>query len=94
MDRKHRIIRLIENYINDFQGQSVKEMYGEGSIIKIHDIFYSTTQKSVLVEAIVILGDLINENLMDRKMADILIQDALVYFYPEHSNKIYVRFDA
>ena len=92
-DRKRKIIRLIENYINDFQGDSVQEIYGKGSHIKIHEIMYSTSTKSVLIEAIVILGDAINEDTMDRKLADILIQDALVYFYPEQSIKAYVRFD-
>ena len=92
-DRKRRVIRLLENYINDFQGESVQEMYGKGSHIKIHEIMYSTGAKSVLVEAVVVLGDIINENTMDRRLADVLIQDALVYFYPEHSVKAYVRFD-
>ena len=92
-DRKRRVIRLLENYINDFQGEAVQEMYGKGSHIKIHEIMYSTGAKSVLVEAVVVLGDIINENTMDRRLADVLIQDALVYFYPEHSVKAYVRFD-
>jgi len=92
-DRKRRVIRLIENYINEFQGESVQEMYGKGSQIKIKEIMYATSAKSILVEAVIVLGDVINENVMDRKLADILIQDALVYFYPEHSIKAYVRFD-
>lgn len=92
-DRKRRVIRLLENYINDFQGESVQEMYGKGSHIKIHEVMYSTGAKSVLIEAVVVLGDVINENTMDRRLADVLIQDAIVYFYPEHSVKAYVRFD-
>lgn len=92
-DRKRRVIRLLENYINDFQGEAVQEMYGKGSHIKIHEVMYSTGAKSVLIEAVVVLGDEINENTMDRRLADVLIQDAIVYFYPEHSVKAYVRFD-
>ena len=92
-DRKRRVIRLLENYINDFQGEAVQEMYGKGSHIKIHEVMYSTGAKSVLIEAVVVLGDVINENTMDRRLADVLIQDAIVYFYPEHSVKAYVRFD-
>lgn len=92
-DRKRRIIRLLESYMNEFQGESVQEMYGKGSKIKIHNIDYSTNTNSLFLEAIIVLGDLINEEVMDRKLADILIQDALIYFYPDLSVKTYVRFD-
>lgn len=92
-DKKRRLYRLIENYINDFQGNAVQELYGKGSYIKIHNIDYSITERTILMEAIIILGDVITEEHMDRKLADILIQDALQYFYPECSVKTYVRFD-
>ena len=36
LDKKQRLFRLIENYINDFQGESVQKIYGEGSKIKVH----------------------------------------------------------
>lgn len=92
-DRKRRVIRLIEIYLNDFQGESVHEIYGKNSRIKIHDISYSTNTNSILIESIIVLGDLINEEVMDKKLADILIQDALVYFYPDVPINSYVRFD-
>ena len=93
LDKKRRIFRLIENYINDYQGDSVQTMYGKGAYIKIHNINYSITQKSILMEAVIILGDLITEEVMDRGLADILINDAMIYFYPEYSIKTYIRFD-
>lgn len=93
MDKKRRLFRLIENYINDYQGGAVQEMYGKGSYIKIHNLNFSVTQQSVLLEAVIILGELITEEHIDRKLADILIQDSLIYFFPECSIKTYVRFD-
>jgi hypothetical protein len=93
MDKKRRLYRLIESYINDFQKDAVQEMYGKGSYIKIHNLNFSVTKSVVLLEAVIILGDLITEQQMDRNLADILIQDALVYFFPETSVKTYVRFD-
>jgi hypothetical protein len=93
LDKKRRLFRLIENYINDYQGGAVQEMYGKGSYIKIHNLNFSVTQQSVLLEAVIVLGDLITEEHMDRKLADVLIQDAIVYFFPECSIKTYVRFD-
>jgi hypothetical protein len=92
-DRKRRVIRLLESYLNDFRGEAVQEMYGNGSKIKIHDILYSTNSNSLMLETVIVLGDVINEDVMDRKLADILIQDALVYFYPDIPIKTYVRFD-
>lgn len=93
LDKKRRLFRLIESYINDFQGAAVQEMYGKGSYIKVHNLNFSVTQQSVLLEVVIILGDVITEQHMDRHLADILIQDALVYFFPETSVKTYVRFD-
>lgn len=90
---KHKIFRLLEHYMNKFRADAVQEIYGVNSYIKIHNMNFSLNEKSVLVEAVVILGDTINENTVDRQLADILIQDAIFYFYPEHSIKAYVRFD-
>ena len=83
----------MESYMNDFRGNAVQEMYGKGSYIKIHNLNFSVTQQSVLLEAVVVLGDLITEEHIDRALADVLIQDAMVYFFPECSVKTYVRFD-
>ena len=91
MDKKRRLYRLID--INDFQGDAVQEMYGKGSRIKIHNLNFSVTKSVVLLEAVIVLGDLITEEHIDKKLAEILIQDALVYFFPETSVKTYVRFD-
>jgi hypothetical protein len=52
---------------------------------------YST--KSVLFEIVIVLGETINESVMDKSLAEILIQDALVYFFPDQKIKTYVRFD-
>ena len=93
MDRKRKLFLLIESYMNDFRGDAVQEMYGKGSYIKIHSLNFSITQQSILLEAVIILGDLITEEYMDRSLADVLINDAMVYFYPECSIKTYVRFD-
>lgn len=79
--------------MNDFQGKSVQEMYGDGARIKVHSMNHSYTEKSVLFEIVIVLGDTINESVMDKTLANILIQDALVYFFPDQKIKTYVRFD-
>lgn len=53
----------------------------------------SLSQKALLFEVVIVLGETINEEVIDRKLADILVQDALVYFFPDQSVKTYVRWD-
>ena len=93
LDRKRRLFRLIENYMNDFQGNAVQEMYGNGAKIKVHSMNESYSEKSILFEIVIVLGNTINESVMDKTLANILIQDALVYFFPDQKIKTYVRFD-
>jgi hypothetical protein len=93
LDKKRRLYRLLETYINDFRGDAVQEMYGKGTKVKIHNINFGTTSKSIFIESIIILGEIINESVIDKSLVDILIQDAMVYFYPEASLRTYVRID-
>ncbi len=93
LDKKRRFFRLIETYINDFRKDSIEEMYGVGTKIKIHSMSESVSQNAILFEVVIVLGNTISEEVMDRKLADILVQDALTYFFPNQSIKTYVRWD-
>jgi hypothetical protein len=79
--------------MNDFQGDYVQEMYGDGAKIKVHSMNESYSEKSILFEIVIVLGNTINESVMDKTLANILIQDALVYFFPDQKIKTYIRFD-
>ena len=92
-DKKRRLFRLIETYMNDFHKEAVENVYGKGTYIKIHSMTESYSTKSLLFEVVIVLGDTISEQVMDRTLADILIQDALVYFFPDQNIKTYVRWD-
>jgi hypothetical protein len=93
LDKKQRLYRLIESYINDSKGNAVQEVYGKGTKIKIHNINFGVTSKYVLIEAVIILGDTINEQTIDKELANILIQDASVYFFSDYIIKTLIRFD-
>lgn len=93
MDKKQRLYCLIESYINDSKGNAVQEVYGKGTKIKIHNINFGVTSKYVLIEAVIILGDTINEQTIDKELANILIQDASVYFFSDYIIKTLIRFD-
>jgi len=71
----------------------VESIYGKKSKIKPHAVTFGVSDNSVLVELVVILGDTINEDTLDTSLAEILIQEALVYFFPEKTIKTIIRWD-
>lgn len=93
LDKKRRFFRLIERYVNDFRGDAVREFYGDNAKIKIHSMNIGMKDKSIMLEVVVMLGDTINEDVLDDTMARILVQDSMVYFFPESTLKTYIRFD-
>lgn len=93
MDKKRRLFRLIEYYINDFRKDAVEGYYGKGSRVKIHTMNYSITNKTILFEVVVILAGTITEETLDRTLVDVLLQDALVYIFPDQKISAYVRWD-
>jgi hypothetical protein len=93
LDRKQRIFRLIETQINESHKDAIQEVYGLGTKIKINSISEGIKSKSLLLEGVIILGGNITEDVLDTKLAEILIQDILFYFYPRHTIQTYIRFD-
>lgn len=93
MNDRERIIRILEHYINVLKKNDVETWYGKNSRIKILNIDYSITNKSIYLEAKIILGDIINESVLDRSLADLLIQDSLVYVYPDFPVKVSIDYD-
>ena len=93
LDKKQRFFRLIESYINDFRGDAVQEFYGEKARIKVHSMNTGVKDNSIMLEVVIIFGNSINEDVMNDTLAHILIQDSMVYFFPESKILTYVRFD-
>ena len=93
MDNKRRLCRLIERFVNDFQGEAVESIYGKGSTIKIHTADFGVTTNVIQIEAIVMLGDVINEDVLVGTLAEVLIRESMVYFFPDSVIKTYIRFD-
>jgi len=93
MDNKRRLYRLLEVYLNGFKSDLVESIYGKTSYIKVHTVTFGISDNSVLVELVVILGDIINEDVLDTSLAEILIKDALIYFWPEKKISTLVRWD-
>lgn len=92
--KKRRFYRLLEQYMNEYRKDAVELIYGVGSKIKVHHWSYNSKGDTFLFELVVILGDEINESVMDKSLAVALLNDSLVYFYPEVKNiRCIVSFD-
>lgn len=94
MTKKKRFLRLLEVAIEEIYGESIREMYGNGSKIKIHNMNQSFSTKSIIFETIIVLGETINENVLDRTLADYVVQDSLQHFFPEYHIKTLIRWDS
>ena len=93
-DKKRRFYRLLETYMNDSRKEDLELMYGKGSKIKVHNWTHNTKGDTFIFELIVVLGDTINESVIDKNMADALLKESLQFFYPEVKNvNCMVRFD-
>lgn len=93
MKDKELIVRILEHYCNVLKKNEVELMYGTNSRIKIRNLDYSITSKSLYIEAQIVLGDIIDESVLDRSLADLLIQDSLVYIYDDVPVKVSIDYD-
>ena len=92
-DKKRKFYRLLETYMNESRKEDVELMYGKDAKIKIHNWTHNVKGDQFIFELIVVLGNTINESVMDTNLAEVLLKDALQYFYPEVIKKCYmVRF--
>ena len=90
---KNRIIQILEHYINVLKKNEVELMYGVNSKIKIKGFEYSISNKSLYIEAKIVLGDIIDESVLDRSLADLLIQDSIVYVFDDVPVKLAIDYD-
>ena len=93
MDNKRRLYRLIEGYLNDYKKDVVELFYGEGTYIKVNSITFGITKNYILVDTIVKLGNTITEDVVDESLAKILIEDSMVYFFPDSEIRTLINFD-
>ena len=93
MDHRRRIYKLIEHYLNVFKKDAIEEFYGPNTYIKISSITFGIGSKSIIIECSIILGDIINESVLDPDMAITLINDSMVYFYPDLLVRVIVSWE-
>lgn len=93
MDSKTAHKKIFERYINKIRKEQLETWYGKGTQIKIHNIDASYTKKIVLIETKIVLGELINEDVMDRSVVDYLIKNVSDVLYPDYFTKTLITWD-
>lgn len=93
MDRKRRVLRLIDTYVNDIHKESIETFYGPNTYVKIHNITFSYTKPTAVVEVVMNLGDIISEEVLDTELITVLVNQSFSYILPDHSVMCYVRWD-
>ena len=93
MDLKKRYIRIIEKYLNVIKKNDVELMYGKGTKIEVRNINPSISSNSITVEVVIILGEIINEDVLDSSLPPYLIQDILELIFPDVMTKTIVTWD-
>lgn len=93
MDLKKRYIRIIEKYLNVIKKNDVELMYGKGTKISVRNLNPSVSNNSITVEVVIILGDVINEEVLDSSLTPYLIQDILELIFPDVITKTIVSWD-
>jgi hypothetical protein len=93
VDLKKRYIRIIEKYLNVIKKNDVELMYGKGTKIEVRNINPSISNNSITVEVVIILGEVINEEVLDSSLTPYLIQDILELIFPDVMTKTIVSWD-
>jgi len=93
MDNKRRLYRLIEGYLNEYKKDVIELFYGEGTYIKVNSITFGVTKNYILIDTIVKLGNTITEDVVDESLVKILIEDSMVYFFPDSEIRTLINFD-
>jgi len=93
VDLKKRYIRIIEKYLNVIKKSDVELMYGKGTKIEVRNLNPSISSNSITVEVVIILGEVINEEVLDSSLTPYLIQDILELIFPDVMTKTIVSWD-
>jgi hypothetical protein len=93
VNKKRKFFDLAERHINDYHKKSIVEFFGEDSKVKLNNLEYINSQKCILVDVTVVLSETINEETLNKEFVSALVQESMIYFYPEHSVKVMVGWD-
>ena len=91
--KKKRFSKLLEKAVNELKKEPLEEFYGKNTKIKILNLDYITSSNKMIVDTSIILGDVINEEILDISMADLLIRECSMYIFPDCHIMTIVKWD-
>ena len=93
MDNREFYIKLIERYINVARKSSLEEFYGKGSEVKITNLNFVVTSKSVVVSVTIKLGEIINEEVMEKDMVELFLIQLFIFLFRDIKITTVVNWD-
>lgn len=91
---KKKLFKLIEKYVNFLRSKEMELIYGKGSKLKVHSISESVKHKTILIECIVIFGDIIEESMLDESAVDLYVRESIKDVFPNAKIQTMVRWDS
>jgi hypothetical protein len=85
--------RLLEKVLNKVRKEHLESFYGEGTKIKIRSINFSHTKKECIVDAVIILGSIISEDVLEDVILHYEILDVAELYLDGYKVGIQVKFD-
>lgn len=93
MDSKTITKNLIEILINDTKRDVFESMYGINSKFHVRDIGYSNRNNTLYIDGKIILGDFIDESVIDPEMINFLLLDNIKYIVNDVNLNLTISFD-
>lgn len=85
--------RLIQRVLNKTRKEQIESFYGEGSKIKVRGVVFSHTKKECIVDAIIVLGPVICEDVMEDLVAMYEILDITDLYLDGYKVGVQLKFD-
>lgn len=85
--------RLLEKILNRVSKELLESFYGEGTKIKIRNVTFSHTKKECIIDAIIILGPVICEDVLEDLILQYEILDLADLYLDGYKVGIQVKFD-
>jgi hypothetical protein len=85
--------KILEEYIDENEKYDVEGFYGRGSEIQIRSMEFSPTRKLCKIDCVVILGEKIEEDLLDTEFCQHVVSDACKLFLGNYTIVCSVKFD-
>ena len=86
--------RACEILLNELEFNYIQQFYGEGTYIKIRDITFSPVKKTCLVDCVVVLGEIIETNILEDDMTRLLVYGIMDKLILDYKVNVMVKYES